>query len=212
MLSFRKLAKKDDSALLSEIRKLWHIDAFFDDDILLNHVAGENLARSLLACNYTEVAVVDGKTAGFLLGRIESGGLGRLSALGQYSAHRRALDLAIGPAAEQLKEYQKLDEAFSSLRLECEKPFSGELVLFRVLDSFQGLGVGKALLQRFEKQLCKKKGNSYFLFTDSFCDVSFYDHNRFTLEAQTSFPVKTLTEAHLHSAFLYSKKVSYEAI
>ena len=61
------------------------------------------------------------------------------------------------------------------------KDYQGELCLFAVKPKVKGSGYGVGLLSEFHEFLKKTKAKSYFLYTDTDCNVGFYEHQGYQL-------------------------------
>lgn len=80
----------------------------------------------------------------------------------------------------KIRNYQKMiiDYKQNCLSLYKKSPikFANEIVLFAVDRSYQGMGIGTELF-KFANSIFKKEGNSsYYLYTDTNCNYTYYDH------------------------------------
>lgn len=136
------------------------------------------LATFLQRSTYSQVAVANGKPAGFIFARdgdpnpkveaawkgVEQESIDRLRRVDP----READHLLAGIEAET-KAYDKVLRESG-----CDTRY--EFVLFAVSPSAQGLGVGRELFSRAELYLYGRGAREAYLETDDSCDWSFYEH------------------------------------
>ena len=127
----------------------------------------------------------DGMFAGVILARV-AGARPLYDVVPAMMARVRA-DLAGDAAASA--SLRGLDLAFDvELELEAScgvnETTQGELELFVVNPDVRGAGVGGGLWRRAQAHLAQAGVESYYLHTDSDCDVSFYDHKGMTRVAE----------------------------
>ena len=97
------------------------------------------------------------------------------------------------------------EEMFSSyLRKNNNKEPEGEISFLDASPSYQGKGIGTALLEALEEQ---EKGKELIVFTDSGCTYQFYEHRGFIKQGERKV-VFPLPKGNIPlTCFLYSKKV-----
>jgi len=132
-------------------------------------------------CNYHELAVVDGAVVGLIFGWVSSGcvvidGLRRLRRLlsipvrfllGRYGS-RRKLIRYFGPCLQAVRVARR------------NAPGSqAEVVLFAVSPGYQGLGIGRALMDRFVHHASKCKARVISVTTDETLSFRFYERYGF---------------------------------
>ena len=127
----------------------------------------------------------DGMLAGVILARV-AGARPLYDVVPAMMAQVRA-DLAGDETASA--SLRGLDRAFDvELELEAScgvnETTQGELELFVVNPDVRGAGVGGGLWRRAQAHLARAGVESYYLHTDSDCDVSFYDHKGMTRVAE----------------------------
>jgi len=74
--------------------------------------------------------------------------------------------------------YEETNQEMFAEYTKTNKP-DGELAFFAVDPTLQGKGIGTLLLQELEK---REKGKEIYLYTDSGCNVEFYNHRNFVKE------------------------------
>lgn len=80
----------------------------------------------------------------------------------------------------KIKNYQKMiiDYKQNCLSLYKKSPikFANEIVLFAVDRSYQGMGIGTKLFKFANSIFKKERYSSYYLYTDTNCNYTYYDH------------------------------------
>lgn len=79
-----------------------------------------------------------------------------------------------------------------------------ELRLLMLDKSARGMSVGSQLLDHAQESMRASGAKSYYLYTDSDCDYSFYDHLGFTREAEN---LQEQTPYGLVDKFIYAQKL-----
>ncbi|RSX58103.1 GNAT family N-acetyltransferase [Bifidobacterium samirii] len=183
---YRTMSWDDVDAIVDLFDRTWP-----PEDTLAGTPAGLLVSRyfTLHYLEHTTYGIVaerdDGMFAGVILARV-AGARPLYDVVPAMMAQARA-DLAGNEAA--LESLRGLDRAFDvELELEAScgvnDTTQGELELFVVNPDVRGAGVGGGLWRRAQAHLAQAGVESYYLHTDSDCDVSFYDHKGMTRVAE----------------------------
>lgn len=97
--------------------------------------------------------------------------------------------------------YDEANEAMFAEYTKTNKP-DGELVFFAVDPTLQGKGIGTLLLQELEK---REKGKEIYLYTDSGCNVEFYNHKNFVKEQVRDITMVFRDRVTPLTCYLFSK-------
>lgn len=97
----------------------------------------------------------------------------------------------------RMKEYK--EHCHSLLKIS-KQDFDGEIVLFVVDSSQQHRGMGKKLFNLAKEKFKEENCQNYYLYTDTNCDYTFYDHNNMICLAQLELEKK-------FKLFLYGGKI-----
>ena len=81
-------------------------------------------------------------------------------------------------APEGIRDFRRLHEIYAEFLGGRRGEFDGVLTLFAVRKDFQGKGIGKELFQRLVREWKCAGTSRIYLFTDSTCNVGFYEHQR----------------------------------
>lgn len=160
----------------------WRLDDDVDDRKSLNYYQDAYFYSYLANSNYCEVAVADGIVVGFLLGRCDN--LRRIKGYMKYMYRYNLarIHLLLRPGGrEGLEIINKTVHVDKKLLSDHYDEFDGELCLFAVSGTHRKLGIGQRLLGHFHDFMRENKAKSYYLYTDTYCDIKFYEQNGFEL-------------------------------
>lgn len=134
-----------------------------------------------------------------LLGSVE-GVRGLCGQLALACVDRKLLhDAGLGKRSERVERAEEVGEAKETNR--------AEIVLFIVSPEMRGKGVGRRLFDHMLSYFRAIGAGGYFLFTDSSCNVGFYEHNGLKRKASRTLAVDGGTEADTLGCFLYEGSV-----
>ncbi|MBW3094269.1 GNAT family N-acetyltransferase [Bifidobacterium sp. 64T4] len=105
-------------------------------------------------------------------------------------------DAGLGKRAEEVEEVGETKEANRA-----------EIVLFIVSPEMRGQGVGRRLFDHMLDHFRAIGVNGYFLFTDSSCDVGFYEHNGLKRKASRTLTMGGGAAAGTLECFLYEGNI-----
>lgn len=174
-IRYRPMAPTDFDAMAALVGEVWY-DA--PDARTAQLMGAVDLATCLRRTTYSQVALVDGELAGFILARVGLPGP-QVDAEWARAADDAARELrACDPAAaeSQLAYLQEVDDINARLLAEGGVEGRCEVVLFLLASAARGLGVGRALFDGAEGALAQRGAREVFLFTDDSCTWGFYEH------------------------------------
>ncbi|MDN5342826.1 MULTISPECIES: GNAT family N-acetyltransferase [Oceanotoga] len=166
---------------ISELSKIvedtWHINndfgkGFYPKDYLSYCYVKYNYNLS----DYSKMILVDGKFAGIIFGRINKNFKFFDYFKGNFKNFFMGLNILLKNKVNFFKLFRFLKK---DKKIVFEKKnnefFDTEVTLFIVDPSFRGLGIGRKLMNDF-KNYCKNNNVKYiYLYTDSMCNINFYD-------------------------------------
>lgn len=155
--------------------------------------------------NYHELAIADGKVAGLLFGRVKRKPvlldmcqtLKRLLLievrflLGRYGSRRKLIRL-IKPGLQALRALRRNMPASEA-----------EVVLFAVAPEHQGIGIGRALMDRFVHHALKHKVKAISVPTDETASFWFYEKYGFKRCAEYKDPLESYLADRPITGFIY---------
>lgn len=189
-IELREYQKQDFKALETIIKETWHYDDFSSPKIAIK-LARVFLSSCLTNYTFSRVAVVDGNIVGIIM-------------VNNIAKHKcplsnRLLQIKSILSLLSSKEGRKISKIFSNINgidkqllNENNKIYLAELALFVVSSSCRGKGIGKMLFQSVLKYMKQEKLKEFYLFTDTSCNYSFYEHQgmKRRLEKKHIFNIK----------------------
>ncbi len=205
-VSIRPYTAADTALIERMIRAVWQIGRFSDNERLLRRLVGMNRCRMLMHTDYVRVAEVDGVACGVLAARFDGAGLGaKIRYAVPYLWRRMCLAMAAGSSRRVVKAYYGVEKSYERLYGCTDGRFDSELVLFAVDASSRGSGVGGSLMREYAEE-CRRRCARMYLFTDTMCDVSYYDHNGFERLAEERLVVGLAGGKVDYTTYIYSKR------
>ena len=155
--------------------------------------------------NYRELAIADGEVAGLIFGRVKRRSvlidicrtLKRLPLisvrflLGMYGSRRKLIRF-LNPCLEQLRVLRRNRPAGEA-----------EVVLFAVAPKYQGIGIGRALMDRFVHHALTYKVKSISVPTDETASLWFYERYGFRRWAEFKDPLESYCADRPIKGFTY---------
>lgn len=181
-LRYRPLRKSDYTALQKIICEAWDFSAYVKGAGTLRHYQDIFLSEYLARSNYTEAAVLNGSVVGFLLGRCD-----KVSCAAPRRKHAplcfaSKLALLFSRSGRfALRILRITDHVNRKLIKDHANDFDGELCLFAVTAHLKKQGIGRELLSHFHVFMRSKGAENYFLYTDTYCNVGFYERMGYAL-------------------------------
>ncbi|WP_169240481.1 GNAT family N-acetyltransferase [Bifidobacterium olomucense] len=176
-VTIRPLHRDDYPTLIDLVRRAWYDDFDERTGFIAAQVDWENcLARATNA--YT--AVKDGKPVALILGRIDARDM-----RGIWNRHKsryvhglmRLLGMREGlRAVHEIVGILAIDHTLLSRAKRSGHDYAGEVVLFVLDPEARGYGLGKRMFRTMMDDFRKSGLRNFFLFTDTTCNVGFYEH------------------------------------
>ena len=180
--NYRKINKNDYEEIMNLILETWSIREDFSNSKALNLYLKAFLFDYLAWSNYQIAVTNNNIIVGFLLGRSD-----KKSCLKQWlrftpKSLAAKLQLFFYPSGKTgLRILRITNRVNRKLIMHHAKDYQGELCLFAVKPKDKGSGYGVGLLSEFHEFLKKTKAKNYFLYTDTDCNVGFYEHQGYQL-------------------------------
>lgn len=182
----RPMRRDDDQALVDLLRRIWHNSG---DQWSQETAARADWESCLARATTAVVAELDGQPIGVILGRIK--GADTRTPFG--NRHHLAMTRAV---AAMLSKRDSRNDATVLITIGAENAmllhqahtmgqrYQAEVVLFALAPEARGLGLGRRLYDWMMTRFRDAGVHDYFLYTDSTCDVGFYDHRGLTRRAE----------------------------
>ncbi|KAB8291515.1 GNAT family N-acetyltransferase [Bifidobacterium avesanii] len=182
-VTLRPLRRDDYDALTELVRRMWYADPEIGVDCA-RRLATADFHHCLSCSTLATVAVRDGEVIGMILARVERRAPRWRST--PLNPHVRRV-LREGFSLIVSREGRRgIREAFGMVRTDAKllhglkSRYDAEIVLFLVDERMRGGGVGRTLFDHALSRFRTAGVRRYFLFTDTTCDVGFYDHRGLT--------------------------------
>ena len=203
-IKLRELKEQDLPEIKGLLYETWIEPDFGDNEKVADKMSMIFLYELLIRHTYSKVAVYEEKVIGVILGRSDNTYKLRynLKYLLKTIFHASSLFLT-KDGRKAIKEGNKEGEADKQLYDKVKDHTNGELVLFAMDKNMKGMGIGKKLLNDFYSYMKKENVDTFYLFTDSKCDYSFYDYNGFEKKDEKEVVFNNQRERY----FVYTKNV-----
>ncbi|WP_462226032.1 GNAT family N-acetyltransferase [Alkalibacterium sp.] len=173
-ITYRPIRRSDYSALAALIDTSWNYSEL-TSSFNAKQMSYAFLFSSLAHQSFTQVAVKNNKPVGVAMGRTEEVPISHKLFLLPLFFNLIALQFT----ADGRKAFQSFRRNFhvnKSLLKQTYETYDGELVLFAVAPETQSMGVGSQLFEDFLKYLRSQGARTFYLFSDTSCTYSFYEH------------------------------------
>ena len=203
-LPFRQFQASDSAALSQIIRETWRYDTFCPPSTA-SRLAKAYLYGCLAHQTYTQVALIHDVPVGIIMVNDQRKRRSPLS----FRLKQSFLILSLlcsqkGRAAFRLLwEAEKVDQ---ELLRRCS-PYDGELSFFAVSRRCRGAGIGKLLFDQAMTYMRREGFSSFYLFTDTSCNYSFYEHQGMQRRAEKSCSVKMGEQRKDFTLYLYDSRL-----
>ena len=188
LVVYREYEERDYPYIIDIIIRAWGYEDFATPKTA-NLLAAQELVACLGESTYTQVALVSGKPVGFIIG----------SAHKFADAHKSENEvkeiwskIKKRPDGLLISMFnQKLRAINEILYNETGKEYDVELSFFALDEDKQGLGIGGKLFDGFEKYIENENLHDFYVYTDSYCNIGFYEHKNMKLKGhkQVAMPV-----------------------
>lgn len=175
---YRNIIDSDYEIIKQLIGDAFGFTEFIKDKELLDIVLSGYLQDCILNSSFSNVAQMDDKVVGFILGNAKKD-KNRISNYDNpLNFNNNEINLMISNEENKslLKEFSKITDTYKELINTKENAFQGCIQLFVVS---RGLGVGKNLIKYLFDYIKSMYVKSLYLFTDTRCNYGFYDSQNF---------------------------------
>ena len=210
-VAIRKVRGSDVEFVREMIGSVWQIERFSDREGIIYQSLEANRCRMMCHADFIRIAECDGHPAGIVaasMGRVPL--MQRCRYVLPWHYHRLRALAACGDDARTVKAYFAVEDSYEKLLERVSGNLGSELILFAVDRSIRGRGIGGRLMQAYTEECRRRKIEDMYLFTDTFCDYGYYDHNGFELRGSEHLQLELAHERIDHTTFLYSKRLSQE--
>lgn len=173
-ITYRSINKKDTKQLVTLISDTWHYEKI-TSTFCASHLSFAFLYSSLAHSTYTQVALKEGTPVGLIVGRISDVPLQQKVYLLHLYFHLFLL-LFTSEGKQAIQSFRRHSQVNNALLKQTYETYDGELVLFAVDQSVRGSGIGSALFNQYLDYLKSVGARTFFLFTDTSCTYTFYEH------------------------------------
>jgi predicted N-acetyltransferase YhbS len=176
---FRPIQSKDYDDLHRLTRGAWFSEDYKKYPTATNAFVDLDIIHALSDTSFGRVAVVDGQVAGLILASANQASKDLRMIV--PSPKEAILTLHHQEAAvrdyfyKMMAEEQRADDDLYHKASQSVN-YQGRIVLFIVDPNFQGLGLGGRLFRLANEYFTEQGVDKYYLFTDTSCDYSFYEH------------------------------------
>ncbi|MEG1394767.1 MAG: GNAT family N-acetyltransferase [Clostridia bacterium] len=202
---FRPIEQKDYEQAKTLICEAFHFAEHVQEKSVLESCRNAYFYSCIAEQSYTCVAEVEGVVTGLIMGQAKSQyaprrNLGAVCKLAYYNCQLLYRSRKRDNAA---KHFLATQRAYSQLLKGKSKMFDGVLTVFAVAKESRGLGLGKKLWENLLDYFVSCDAKNIYLFTDSGCNVGFYDSQGFE-----RLDEKSCAEQEGFKAFLYGFDIS----
>ena len=207
-IEYRPYQRDDADDVKGLINEAFYIHRYASASHLLASALEIYLRDCLASSTYAQVAVVQGRVVGILMGRVEGQPPlpGRLAHRLQLLAHMVKIGLTGFRERATLRQYFTFDRVYQTLRTKATVPLTDELTLFAVDASTRGHGVGKTLYENYLRHLRHHGRTDFYLYTDSLCTYQFYEKRGMNRAAEQSINLTFRDGTETVGVYLYSGK------
>lgn len=197
----REFQKQDTAVLANIIRKTWGYDKFCSPKTAekLGHLY---LHSCLANQTFTQVAVIDGKPAGIIMGKnIKTHRCPFRLRINQFTL---TLSLLITKEGREVCRFFKgVNGIDAALLKESAKDYQGEVAFFALDSRCRGKGIGKKLFHTLLDYMQSESLHNFYLYTDTSCNYGFYEHQGMTRQCQKKYSMDIKGHKTEMTFFLY---------
>lgn len=166
--------KCDYPYLARLIATTWEFDTFCSPRVA-KYLSYVYLDACLIEQNFSQVALMNGQIAGVIMAQSAYNYKASFWAQLRRKWHLTLLKLT-DEGCEVLSFFEHIDMIDKQLLIQTEHPYQGKVELFIVDSAYQGHGLGKKLFDKTLEFFKEHQVNDFYLFTDSSCNIGFYEH------------------------------------
>ncbi len=181
-MEIRQVRREDYRVLVQAIAETWGYYKRYKSPRIARLVSRAYWYAALMDHTFSAAAVLNGQCAGVLLGRCNKQRNCHEAQMRRYRLHFIALQILLffsSQARAYLAGSEKIEQADQKMLEALRRRFDGELVFFILRKEYRRRGIGSALLDAFLEYMQKSGCRDFYVFTDEYCDVAFYDRKGF---------------------------------
>lgn len=206
-ITIRPIELDDYTGIAQLIKETWYLNDYKKSPKTIDAYINFDINDCLNRSSFGQVAVKNDTIVGVILARVNH----HKPYLRQFNRPLMTdlLTLLEGNSSDQrsiARDEKERLEANNTMLKSLSKNYDGEIVLFIVSSSEQGNGIGSNLLTKLSNHFDTHQVNNYFLFTDIWCNINFYEHKGFKRIA--SFPFENENPQY----FIYSNSIDSSLI
>lgn len=173
-IEFREFRRCDYRAIENIIKTTWNYERFCSPKLAIK-LSRLYLASCLCMQDFARVAVFKGESVGIIMGK----DIKNHRVRAKYALRSFALGVGVMLSREgraKAKRFGGINTLNEKMLAGCGKSFDAELEFFALRADTRGSGIGKSLFNSFADFMKSRDLKSFYLYTDSTCNVGFYDH------------------------------------
>lgn len=198
---FREYRKEDREELENIIRETWNYDQFCSSKVA-RKMARTYLANCLANQTFTQVAVINNRPVGIILGKK----ILHFKCPLKFRVKQILSILSIYLSKEGrkiIKIFGHIDRIDEELLYHTNKNYEGEIALFVVNSKCRGLGIGKSLFFSLKSYMEREKIKNFFLYIDTSCNYGFYEHYNMIKKGEMSYQFQVQNQMVEMIFFIY---------
>lgn len=161
------------------------------------------LETALAKADYVQVAELNGTAVGIVIAKdlrkhTQNWNYQMSAAVHAFSTCRNEGSL------DDVKDFFESEKMDGDMLKKTHQKFDACILLLAVNQAYKGNGIGGTLYHHFLDYLEVSGMKTFYLFTDSYCDYSFYEHLGLVCISRHSFLWRTTTGAEHSEFYLYA--------
>lgn len=199
--ALRPYRPNDYETIAKLISHTWEFDTFCTPEVakLLSYVY---LDECIVEQNFATVAVCDDQVAGIIMGDSFCDHQSFDEDILRLKSNKKALESS-QEGRDVAKFFDQIVDIDEKLLANTKHNYQGKVELFIVNSAFQGLGLGKKLFSSCLEFFKSKQVQDFYIFTDSSCNVGFYDHAGLKCQGHHPFYYQENGEQQCLNMFIY---------
>lgn len=206
-IKLEMINKHDYEQMIKLISEVWDFSDYFPNIKAKTAMCKFYLYSSLLGAAFGQKAVADGKTVGFLIGKSKKGNKPYHSVPLLIKMLKEFLIIMLHSdftSKKKLSDMITISRFYTISMKKEQLNTKGNIELFVTDKEFQGLGIGKKLLNAYENYMIENECLIYHVQTDSKCNYGFYEYHNFKKIMSKSIKLKSNNQLVL---YLYTRKI-----
>lgn len=202
---YRPLRKSDYNEIKQIINKSFGLHKYFNNSKVLKTVLKVYLQSCLAEKTFSSIAEKDNKVVGVIFGNTKSDYkiFKHIKPILLSSWYSFVLNVQATIKGDNIDDFKSMLITYSKLLSSSNRKFDGVLTLFAVTEESRGLGVGKKLLCYLRDYLKSTNTHEIYLYTDSSCNVGFYDSQGFSRIGTQGITIISQNKAVEMNVYLY---------